>query len=103
MDGATALAIITENAPNPRKLPRGRPTRKEVIGLSRLKARIEKSLDRNSKKIAASYLKFAQIDPPTTRHAVDKVIPNATVNIHIEGVSDFFSAALESVKMRFEK
>src|SRR3990167_5403400 len=75
MDGNQALDIITGNAPI--SMPRGRPTRREVIGLQRLKARLEKQIAKNADKIAGAYVAFAQTDPPTTRHAVDRVLPIA--------------------------
>lgn len=72
-------------------MPMGRPTRREVIGLQRLKARLEKEISKKSGQIARTYVALAagevvktpdgdiqlKVDPATTRHAVERVLPAA--------------------------
>ena len=81
MTGSQALEIVVGNK-TPDNLPSypnkgGRPTRVEVAGLAKLKKTLEYQIAKNSHKIAKSYIKFAQVDPPTTRHAVERVLPAA--------------------------
>jgi hypothetical protein len=54
----------------------GRPTKKDVE-LKQTAAQIARDLlEERTREIMASYLQFAHNDPATSRHAVDKIIPD---------------------------
>jgi hypothetical protein len=54
----------------------GRPSRAEVAALGKAKQRLQRIIASNSDILAARYLHFTGVDPPTCRHAVDKLWPN---------------------------
>ena len=97
MEGPQALAIIEGTSLNPPVLHRkaGRPTRAEVNAMQRVKARLERDIAKHSRKVVKTYVALAAgevlqtekgevkllVDPPTTRHFIDKFIPPARPEI----------------------
>lgn len=93
MNGQEALAIVVGNQTptNYPNLKGGRPSRAEIAGLQRAKARLENQLRKATAKIGKTYIALAageviktpdgdiqlRVDPPTTRHFIDKIIPDA--------------------------
>ena len=84
MNGTEALAVINGNETPVYPLKGGRPSRAEVRALQKAKARLERQIAKHTKKVAVTYVALAAggkinrgVDPATTRHFVDKLIPNA--------------------------
>lgn len=68
----------------------GRPTRVQVVerqaeisGLERVKAILEKEIDRQAKKIGEKYIAFAMKDPATLRYVVERFLPAAKQAVEI--------------------
>lgn len=87
MQGPEALAIImgtnlfqpgNKLAKGGRRLGGGAKTKQEIHALEKVRATLERLLATKRNKIAAHYMKFIGEDPATCRHAVDKVLPDAT-------------------------
>ena len=93
MNGTEALVAIVGKENTPKNLlgRGGRPTKGQVEGLRRAKIQIERELARATKKVAKTYIALAagevietekgeiklQVDPPTTRHFIDRFVPPA--------------------------
>ena len=95
--------INGKSDPDPRRAPggfragAGRPTRAEVRGLEKAKIRLERYLARKIGKIGKTYFALAAgevvetekgaiklaVDPPTTRHAIERLLPAARQEIDL--------------------
>ena len=63
----------------------GRPTREQQAKKQSFLEALIKERDKQAAKLAIRYFEMAQSDPPTMRHAVDKIMPNPKVDVEHSG------------------
>jgi hypothetical protein len=64
----------------------GRPSKAKLAELEMLRRAVVRALDKNGARLAARYLEMAEADPPTMRHAIDRVLPPAKQAIEHSGL-----------------
>lgn len=58
----------------------GRPSKAQLAARKQVEERVWQKLEAAVDKVVKKYLQFAEEDPATCRHAVDKLIPTKTAH-----------------------